>query len=204
MNEKIEVYNTIRNEIISMLEMQRNVWIYMYVLFCSLFVLGLEWSNYLFIVSYIILIPFQCILNDYQWSISKMSTYIRVFFEEENSDIGWESLHVYETYKEYYKQKERSIRGFFRISGATHLGLLSTGFFCGYTLSDSYENNKFILSEVNIFLIVLSIILFMILIMINRDYYKNFDKELENVMIKYKKERKVSLKAKSEESMISK
>lgn len=42
MKEKMEVYETIRNEIISMEEMQRNVWIYMYVLFCTLFVLGLE------------------------------------------------------------------------------------------------------------------------------------------------------------------
>ncbi len=65
-------------------EMQRNVWIYMYVLFCTLFVLGLEWSRYLFLVSYIVLIPFQCVINDYQWSISKMSTYIRIFFEKKD------------------------------------------------------------------------------------------------------------------------
>jgi len=189
MKEKIEVYETIRNEIIAMEEMQRNVWIYMYVLFCTLFVLGLEWSNYLFLVSYIILIPFQCVINDYQWSISKMSTYIRIFFENENVGISWESLHICDLYKDYYKQKTKSIRGIIKISSATHLGLLATGFYCGYTLWESFNNNNFILDTGNIFFIILSIILFMLLIMINKDFYKNYDTELENIMEKYKKER---------------
>lgn len=128
MKEKIEVYETIRNEIISIQELQRNVWIYMYVLFGTLFVLGIEWSSYLFLVSYVILISFQCVINDYQWSISKMSIYIRIFFEEVDKEIGWESLHIYPSYKEYYKNKSRSIRGIIRISGAVHLGFLSTLF----------------------------------------------------------------------------
>ena len=89
MRERIEVYESIRNEIVTMEGLQRNVWIYMYVLFCTLFVLGLQWSHYLFLVSYIILIPFQYVINDYRWSISKMSTYIRIFFEKDNKDISW-------------------------------------------------------------------------------------------------------------------
>lgn len=103
----MEVYNTLRHEIISILELQRNVWIYMYVLFGTLFVLGLEWSNYLFLVSYIILIPFQCIINDYEWSISKISTYIRIFFEKEDNEISWESLHTSFVYKDYYTNKSK-------------------------------------------------------------------------------------------------
>lgn len=189
MNEKIETYETIRNEIISMEELQRNVWIYMYVLFCTLFVLGLEWSHFLFLVSYIVLIPFQCVINDYQWSISKMSTYIRVFFENEDRGISWESLHMCDVYKKYYKEKKKSIRGLIRISGATHLGFLATGFYCGYTLNASYFNNNFVLGFGNVFLIILSIVLFMLLVMINKDYYKKYDVELERIMISYKKER---------------
>lgn len=53
----------------------------MYVLFCTMFVLGMQWANYLFLVSYIILIPFQCVINGYKWSITKMSIYIRVFLK---------------------------------------------------------------------------------------------------------------------------
>ena len=187
--EKIEVYESIRNEIVTMEGLQRNVWIYMYVLFCTLFVLGLQWSHYLFLVSYIILIPFQCVINDYRWSISKMSTYIRVFFEKESSDISWESLHVSEYYKEYDRRKRKSIKSIVGMSGAVHLGFLATGFYCGYTLNNSCINNKFILDIGNIALIIISIILLMFLITINREYYKNYDIELENVMRKYKKKK---------------
>lgn len=41
MEERIEVYEGLKNEIITMEELQRNAWIYMYVLFCTMFVLGL-------------------------------------------------------------------------------------------------------------------------------------------------------------------
>lgn len=58
-------YESLRNEIISLEEQQRNVWIYMYVLFVTIFVLGLEVSYYLFLVVYIITIPFQVVLNRY-------------------------------------------------------------------------------------------------------------------------------------------
>lgn len=189
MRERLEVYESIRNEIITMEELQRNVWIYMYVLFCTLFVLGLQWSHYLFLVSYIILIPFQYVINDYRWSISKMSTYIRIFFEKDNKDISWESLHVSECYKEYDRRKRKSVKTVVGMSGAVHLGVLATGFYCGYTLNNSYIDNKFILDFGNVALIILSIILLMILIVINREYYRNYDAELEDIMIKYKKEK---------------
>lgn len=189
MKEKMEVYETIRNEIISIQELQRNVWIYMYVLFGTLFVLGLEWSNYLFLVSYVILMPFQCIINDYQWSISKMSTYIRLFFEEEDKEIGWESLHIYPGYKEYYRNKTKSIRGIIRISGAVHLGFLSTFFYCWNILQKSYINGAFAIGIVDLIWIVISIILFLILILVNKDFYHDYDDELDDVIRKYKKER---------------
>lgn len=200
MRERIEVYESIRNEIVTMEGLQRNVWIYMYVLFCTLFVLGLQWSHYLFLVSYIILIPFQYVINDYRWSISKMSTYIRIFFEKDNKDISWESLHVSECYKEYDRRKRKSIKSIVGMSGAVHLGILATGFYCGYTLNNSYINNKFILGFGNIVLIILSIILLMILITINREYYKNYDIELENIMRKYKKEKEDLQKKSVEDS----
>lgn len=69
------------------------------------------------------------------------------------------------------------------------MGFLATGFYCVYTLKDSYINNNFVLDLGNIFLIILSIILFIILIFINKDFYKNYDKELENIMTQYKEER---------------
>lgn len=189
MKEKMEVYETIRNEIISIQELQRNMWIYMYVLFGTLFVLGLEWSNYLFLVSYVILIPFQCIINDYQWSISKMSTYIRIFFEEQDRNMGWESLHIYSRYKEYFMNRSKSIGGIIRISGAVHLGGLSTFFYCWDILQKSYINGIFTIGIMDLVWIVIAIVLFTILILVNKDFYHDYDSELEEVMRKYKEER---------------
>ncbi len=194
MKEKIEVYESLRNEILTMEEMQRNVWIYMYVLFCTLFVLGLQWSNNLFLVSYIILIPFQCVINDYRWSISKMSTYIRIFFENEDRNIGWETLQVSEIYRTYDRQKKRSIRNVIGMSGSIHLGLLATSFYCGYTLKDLYSNNYFVLEIENILLIIVSILLFMFLVMLNRAFYRDYDRELEDVIKRYKEDRVVNKK----------
>ena len=62
-------YAALRNEIITMEELERNVWIYMYVLYVTLFALGIEFSYDLLLLTYIILIPFQTVINRYQWHI---------------------------------------------------------------------------------------------------------------------------------------
>ena len=174
-NEKIQEYEALRNEIISMQELQRTVWINMYVLFCTLFVLGLQWSHYLFLVTYIILIPFQCVINDFLWSVSKISTYIRVFFENERDDMHWENFHIYDVYQEYYKRKSNSLTGLIRVSGSVHLGFLATGFFCGYTLLENFDGNRFTLTGLNIFFMLFSVLLFFIVMKINIDYRKDYN-----------------------------
>lgn len=188
LKENMREYESLRNEIISMQEMQRNVWIYMYVLFCSLFVLGLQWSYYLFLVTYIILIPFQCVINDFLWSVAKMSTYIRVFYEESKKDMNWESLHIYDLYRNYYVRKSSSLSGIIRVSGSIHLGIIATVFFCWSILTENYKNGHFILSGLDIFLIICSLLLLFTIIKINNDYKKSYNLELEEIMRKYKKD----------------
>ena len=51
-------YDSLRSELVSMEATQRSIWIYMYVLFVSIFILGIEFSSNLFLVTYIVLIPF--------------------------------------------------------------------------------------------------------------------------------------------------
>lgn len=187
-NENMQEYEALRNEIISMQEQQRNVWIYMYVLFGTLFVLGLQWSHYLFLVTYIILIPFQCVINDFLWSVSKISTYIRVFFENERQDMHWENLHIYDQYQTYYKNKSNSLAGLIRIFGSVHLGIIATGFFVGYTLMGNWNWNKFVLSEMDILAIIFSLVLLFLLMKINSDYKKEYREELEKIIEKYKTE----------------
>lgn len=182
-----EEYESLRNEIITLEEVQRNVWLYMYVIFCSLFVLGLQWSYYLFLVVYVVIIPFQCVYNDYWWSISKISTYIRIFYEEENKNMNWESFHTHAIFKDYYNKKRKNIVDKIRFSGSVFLGVLSTGFFCGYTLKNTYCNRVFNLGILDILLIILSVLLLITIIIINKAYSNKVYNELEDVTRKYKK-----------------
>lgn len=188
MKEKIEEYESLRNEIIAMEELQRNVWINMYILFCALFVLGLQWSEKLFLITYVVLIPFQCVINEYRWSISRMSIYIRYFFENDKKVINWESLYKSDYFQDYDRRRKKTIRHIIAISGSIHQGLLSTGFFLFLYMKNLYVKNKFILELEDIFLIALSIVLFIILVILNKDYNKDYENDLGNVIKKYKEE----------------
>lgn len=179
-------YTSLRNEIISCEEQQRSVWIYMYIMFGTLFILGIEKSCYMFLVTYIILIPFQVVINRYAWSITKLSTYIRLFYEQDEHQLNWETMHICNEYKLYLKKINNSISGIMRNSGGTQLGFLSTSFFIITLLSNNYQNNIFKLTLIDISLIFLSFILFIIVILINIEFTKSYDEELELVIKYYK------------------
>lgn len=185
MSKNMSEYDSLRSEIISMEEQQRNVWIYMYVLFITLFVLGLELSYQLFLVTYVILIPFQVVINRYGWSISKMSTYIRLFYEKDESNLNWESMHVFYGYKGYYKKFNGSITGKIRYTGASQLGFLASVFYIISVMYDRYSESMYNLNAIDILFILGSICLFFITFILNKEYNKNYVEELEIVIQQY-------------------
>ena len=69
--ENMNELNNIRNEIIADQEQRRSVWINMYILYVTLFVLGLQWSCYLFLVTYLIILPFQATINNLVWNVAR-------------------------------------------------------------------------------------------------------------------------------------
>lgn len=182
----MDEYNSLRNEIISFEEQQRNVWIYMYVLFATLFILGIELSYNLFLVTYIILIPFQIVINRYKWSISKLSTYIRLFYENNDKNLNWESMHAFAEYTEYYKGLSNNISGIIRDTGVTQLGFLATSFYIGYLLCIRFSEDTFNLNSFDLFLIIISLCLFFLTVMLNKEYNRNYKDDLEVVIRKYK------------------
>lgn len=178
-------YASLRSEIIALEEVQRNVWMYMYILFCSLFVLGLQWSHYLFLVTYVVVIPFQCVYNSYWWSITCISTYIRIFYEEENGNLNWESFHSYPLFKDYFEKRKKNIVDIIKGSGSIHLGILSTYFFVQYTLKKSYMEGMLLLDVTDKILLLLSIILLITIIIIKRRYNNRYS-ELEDIIREFK------------------
>lgn len=185
--EKIKIsneeYTALRNEIVSTLEQQRNVWIAMYTIYVALFVIAIEYSYKLLLVTFVVLIPFQFIINSQNWSVQKISTYIRCFFEQETGEFHWEGLHMYSVYKEYYKKYGDS--KLLNYTGSTQLGMLSYIMFCGYLIYECYSSN--VLNIFNVFLLCVATLLLIVTIIINKGFKRENAGELEKVMSQYKK-----------------
>lgn len=179
----IEEYAALRNEIVSTMEQQRNIWIAMYTIYAAILVIAIEHTYELLLVTYIVLIPFQFIINSQKWSVQKISTYIRCFFEQETKEFHWEGLHMYSAYKEYYKKYGDS--RLLNYTGSTQLGILSHVLFCGYFISNLNTTNTCCIFD--ILLLCISTILLITTIIINKAFKKENAEELESVMLEYKK-----------------
>ncbi len=181
----MEEYSALRDEIISISEQLRSTWTTMITLCVSIYILAFETkSSELFLLLYIILIPFQYIINSQQWSVQKISTYIRCFFESKELGIHWETMHIFQPYLDYRKKfgDEIPINAKFPLV----LGGLSTGIFIFKKIIEL--TNKQSISE-NIFaicFIILSLALFAVLFKVNSRYNARYDGELEKVIMKYK------------------
>ncbi len=191
MENRLDELNNLRQEIISKQERKGNVWLHMYILFISLFVLGLEISHYLFLLTFVILIPYQEVINNMEWNVSRISAYIRVFYEKDNPNLNWETMNTkYLPYLEYLNKQVRGLSGFVRNAGSVHLGFLATAFFIGVLLKENYIANgrAFNLDFMDIFLILFSVGMFLVTVIINRDSQTDHKPELERIINGYREE----------------
>lgn len=78
--EELIVYEMVRNTIISCEERVRNETIYMYVIYFAMLSFAFE-NNWLFLVTFIVLISFQSMMYADRLSIEKASAYIQVFLK---------------------------------------------------------------------------------------------------------------------------
>lgn len=179
-----EEYSSLRNEINSIQEQQRNVWITMYTLYVAIFVLAAELSsNIIILSSYFILIPFQLIINSQNWSIQKISIYILCFYEQEDANTHWEGLHSFSQYKKHYKKYGDG--RWFHFMGATVLGGISSLMFVVNKMLSIFQNESNFI-ELDIMLIVGAIGLFAVLLIINIKYKNKYDDKLMEVIRNYK------------------
>ncbi|MDE6590458.1 MAG: hypothetical protein K2K53_09000 [Oscillospiraceae bacterium] len=187
----LDELNNLRNEIISKQEQKRNVWLHMYILFISLFVLGLEISYYLFLLTFVIIIPYQEVINNMEWNVSRISAYIRTFYEKDNPDLNWETMNThYRPYLDYLEKRVKGVSGFVRNAGSIHLGFLATAFFVGCLLKENLMANDgaFVLSIADIFLILFSVGMFFITVRVNQESKIDHKQYLEPLMDGYKEE----------------
>ena len=121
-------YVTLREEIVNNINIQNTYLIAMYTIVVTIIVFALEQKNeILLLLPYIILFPFQSIINAKRNGMIKMSAYINVFLENNH---GWEAANIKISAKinnKAYSEKGRIIYGldrFIRRMGATQLGIL--------------------------------------------------------------------------------
>lgn len=179
----VDEYSALRNEIVSMQERENNAYLTLYTTFAVMFVAGIEISNRILPVAFIVIIVFQCLINDYFWSVEKISTYIRLFYEPDNN-AHWESMHYHIIYKEYYKRHQRSLPVQIKNRSPILLGLLTVGAQSYWYYKTSANNSTMSLADM--LLLAFSVFSFALVMYLNLQYEKRHTNELESTIEQYK------------------
>lgn len=132
-NENFCVYEALRNEIVSFQQILENLYMAMYASYLTLLVLALQFSHYILLCTFVIIIPFQARMIRFRWRMSIASRYIVEFFETERKDIHWERFNCSEEFINQHTMYRKNIAYVLAGTGSLQLGILSTGLFCIYT-----------------------------------------------------------------------
>ncbi len=141
--ENLVLYEKLRENILQNEIAITNETIYMYVTYFALFTLGASWGNWLFILSCVVLIVFQSMINDAYWAVIKTSLFIDVFFENTRDDIHWEQFHSYDPYIKLRKARMYGFSWSVKEFGASILSFVSLAAF----LSQLWGHSVFSLSR---------------------------------------------------------
>ncbi len=171
MKENISVYEALREHILHKEDQIANETIYMYVTYFALLTIGSIWSDWISLASFIDLIVFQSMINGDQWSVTKASMYIKVFFETKRNDIHWELLHQDTKYKSAFSKSIRKTIGWYIYkNGATLLSIFSL-FSISVSMLHTADYKICAIHPVLIVRLILAIILCIITIHVNRQYF---------------------------------
>lgn len=183
-----EEYSALRAELISKNEQKRTVWLHMYLLYLTLFSLGVEFNFYFYLLTFIVLIPFQAVINNLEWTTARISTYIKIFYENNEPMQKWETLNSdYDSYKRYFNRKIHKFSIFVRSLGSIHLGILSFIFYSAKVLANSFntQSNTIELTPATLVWLFLSIILLMVVFVENLSHKQDDNHEYENIVRKF-------------------
>lgn len=141
LKQDMSEYEALRSELLAYQDRKINIWLQMYALFLTLFGLALSFNNELYLLTYVILIPYQFKMNNMEWNVSRLSAYIRIFYEEDNPAMNWESFNTqYIPYKEFFTKVIKSSASIARNCGPIHLGCLASGFFIYSLIAKNLAN----------------------------------------------------------------
>lgn len=184
MQEDISLYNSIRENILHIEDRILNATIYMYVIYFTILTISSSsstLSSWAILITFIDLIVFQSMINNELWALKKASIYINVFFESKRNDMHWELLHIDGNYDKTYNRTNKKIGWYIYKYSAAFLALISL---LATLFSEIYvfilENSVCILSSFSsIIKIILSIILCILTIHINKSYFRIRDSKVD-------------------------
>jgi len=164
--ENLIEYEALRNSILQCESSIKNETIYMYVTYFALIAFGFEHS-WMFLVSFVVLIIFQNQINGDRLAIEKISTYIRIFFENQRTDIHWETLNKDLKGMNSYSNYIRNLGWYIDKAGSSFLAAISLVVLIVKLL----QSNKQQITALSTIQLILGFVLFIIVVYINSKFY---------------------------------
>lgn len=164
--ENIAEYSALRDSIIQCENSIKNETIYMYVIYFALIVLGFEHS-WLFLVSFVVLIIFQTHINEDRIAIEKISSFIRIFFENQREDIHWETFNKDLKGMQFYNKHIRNLGWYINKAGVSFLACVSFIALIG----NRFQADGYQFTNLSVVQIILGLALVAIVIYINSKLY---------------------------------
>ena len=117
-------YSALRDTILHCEDGIRTARIQMYTVYFVMLGFGFE-RQWLLLVTFLVLISFQAMINEGRIAVERASSYIRIFFETKRNDIHWSLLNKDEEHLSVYRLRFQNIGWHVNTVGASLLAVVS-------------------------------------------------------------------------------
>lgn len=124
LQENIVVYEALKNTALHCEDGVRSARLQMYTIYFAMLPFCFTY-NWIFLVTFIVLIAFQAIMNTERIAIERISSYIRVFFEEERGDMHWSLLNKDSEHISSYSKLYKNLGWYIEIYASSILSVIS-------------------------------------------------------------------------------
>ena len=166
--EDIVVYEALKNTALHCEDGVRSARLQMYTIYFAMLPFCFTY-NWIFLVTFIVLIAFQAIMNTERIAIERISSYIRVFFEEKRGGMHWSLLNKDSEHISSYSKLYKNLGWYIEIYASSLLAVISFVSMIVVYVNKNYSING-IPTPVRI-QIGVALLLCIVTIVINRKYY---------------------------------
>lgn len=166
--ENMAVYEALKNTALHCEDGIRNAKIQMYTVYFVMLPFSFAYHG-IFLVTFIVLIAFQAIMNTERIAIERASSYIRVFFEKKRDDMHWSLLNRNPEHVASYSKQYKNIGWYVNTYASSILAIISFISMVVVYTSQNYATGSIPLLAV--FQICIALLLCILVIVVNSKYY---------------------------------